>query len=496
MSGRSGESRGPIDWLWTSKAGEPARTKGRSLPAAATLGVLGGLTLACLLVGSGPSTAAVAFAGAWVVVGAFLSAEIGVGLIILAVALFQREELFSISLPLWGGGLKPTDLLLLATLSGWALRQLLRREGVVRLPRHAAALVVAFVCWAVACAVIGIVRGYGYKASLLELRPLLQYALFLPIASEFEAVCVRRLVSIIKTAAFVVGAWAIVLCLAGKGSFTTYAGDVRRIATVNFVVLLVAFLLAAVALAGNRRGRIASAVVGTVSLVALAVTFQRAAFVGLGLALAVALWLLPRGERSRFFGIAAVLVFAAAATLSVVGARAAAGGDTLAAVGSRLASVLDFREDDSAQHRAAEWSAASAMIAAHPIVGNGLGAKVEFYSPMYDPERQRRGYWSDDIYVHNSYVWLLTKTGIIGLLLFAIMMGIGLAKATAEVDRASSSATRHQMIGLIGGWIALLAVSAFGPMVTTDDTVPFMVFILGAPFVHAAQGEGRDGREP
>src|SRR5688572_27683985 len=120
-----------------------------------------------------------------VLVCGFLFAEVTVGILLAAVVLFPSEQLFTYSIPLFGGGLKPTDLLLLITLSGFAIRQVFQRRSYPALPGGATTLVLCFVGWAVFSAVLGINRGIFYKDSLVELRPILQYLLFVPISVEF-----------------------------------------------------------------------------------------------------------------------------------------------------------------------------------------------------------------------------------------------------------------------------------------------------------------------
>src|SRR5690606_32880878 len=57
---------------------------------------------------------------------ALAAGEVGAAARIAAVALFQREKLFAFSIPFMGGGLRPTDILLILTLAGWAARSVAR----------------------------------------------------------------------------------------------------------------------------------------------------------------------------------------------------------------------------------------------------------------------------------------------------------------------------------------------------------------------------------
>jgi hypothetical protein len=195
------------------------------------------LTTLCLILvilGMAPRVAAAAWGGVLLAGACFLSSRVGVAASILAVTLFNRDQLFTASIPLFGGGLKPTDLLLLATLAGWAGRQLLTRRTPSWVPVPIVGLSLGFVVWAVISAISGIFRGAFYKDSLLELRPLFQYTLILPILTEFSPADIRRLCRLILVAALAVAFKAVYLYVQGKGSEASYAGGAIRIMDVGF----------------------------------------------------------------------------------------------------------------------------------------------------------------------------------------------------------------------------------------------------------------------
>jgi O-antigen ligase len=448
-------------------------------------GLLSGLCLAGLIAGADARLVAAAFGGGIVVLGAVRSAEFGVGSIIACVALFQRADLFQVSIPFFGGGLKPTDMLLLATLGGWTARALARAtlgDRAQRLPFPATALVVAFVAWAIVCAAVGMSRGAYYKHSLLELRPLLQYALFLPIVSECDVASVRRLVRVVIGAAVVVGVKALVLYARGAGDVASYTGGASRIMSVSFVLLLVAALLGSASYAegGRRRSWYAAATV--LSLLALVVTFQRAAFIGLLAAMVGMIVLVDRAARRRL--LVAGLLASAAVTLgaAVLGSGHRPTPNVVTALHRRILSIRDFREDVSAQHRIMEWKAAAGMLRQHPVAGNGLGVPVEFYSPLYDENSNQEGYLSTDIYIHNGYLWLWTKMGLVGLCAF---LGLALAAAATAVRglRHRESRDRSLVVGFSTVMVAFAMVSFFGPMFTEDETAPIAVFVVGSIYI-------------
>jgi O-antigen ligase len=446
------------------------------------VGLLAALCLVALLIGVDPRLLGALFAGGLVSWGAVLSAEFGIAVIVAGVALFQRSELFELSVPFFGGGLKPTDILLLATLTGWSARVAAAAIGGKpsrRMPRTATVFVLAFVGWGIVCAGIGIARGAPYKMSLLELRPLLQYLLFLPIVTELDLGSVRRLAHVLLGVGVVVCVQALLLYAEGAGEEGTYTGGATRIMSVSFMLLLVSSMLCLALAAGGRRHRLWYAAAAALSLAALGVTFQRAAFLGLLVAFSIMFVLLDSVARYRlaFVGLAAAVALVVTAT--ALADTSHSKPSIITALGQRIASIGEYDEDVSAQHRLEESKAAIKMIQQHPVVGNGLGTPVVFYSPMYDPERQRVGYLSTQAHIHNGYVWLWCKMGVVGVIAFLGIVTTVTAPATRAVRRVPDD-VRVVLIGFLAILSAFVVVSFFGPMFTIDATGPIAVFVVAS----------------
>ena len=142
----------------------------------------------------------IGLAGALAIIGAMLSIRLGLTILVFILAILNRERLFALSLPFLGGGLKPTDVILVSILLGWFARLSLGQHG---FPWRAQAPVIAFVVWCTVSAVIGIVHGYSYKDSLMELRPILQLLLVFPIITELRRKDVTFLVYMMLSAGLV-----------------------------------------------------------------------------------------------------------------------------------------------------------------------------------------------------------------------------------------------------------------------------------------------------
>src|SRR5690606_29030563 len=144
-------------------------------------------------------------------------------------------------------------------------------------------------------------------------------------------------------------------------------------------------------------------------------------------------------------------------------------------------SIGEYEHDVSAQHRLSEWSAATRTIAANPVTGAGLGARVEFYSPLYNEQQNRMGYWSSDGYIHNSYLWLLAQ---LGLILF-----ISLRTALRAIRIAPPGPDRAVLVALAACVVATLVAAVFGPLLNMDNMTPFVAFALAA--IHVLHRETR-----
>ena len=352
--------------------------------------VAGGVFLAIEWL-AGWQAAIVALIGLVALGGAFLSLEFGVGLLLALVILFGRGILFTVEVPFLGGGLKPTDLILVSVMAGWLTRSSVSRKAARRLPPAAATLLLVFVGWAVVSAFLGMARGNYYKDSLLELRPLLVWLLFIPIVKELSVASVRRLFWLVVVVAVLAGIRAIVLYVLGRGAPASYTGGGVRIMSVGFAYLLFALLLCLSAFMANAGQRARSAILGLIALGGLVVTFQRTAALALAVAIPTVLWLAGIFERRRILGYGALCLAVGGAVYTLTATAGSSIPNPITALAGRLESIGRFHQDVSAIHRLREWHAVAGQVASAPLLGNGLGTRVQFWSPMYNPVTHQNG---------------------------------------------------------------------------------------------------------
>ena len=415
--------------------------------------------------------------------GAFLSLDFGLALLMIVVIAFQRAQLFSLSLPLFGGGLKPTDMLFLAIMGGWLMRTGFSGKRFIGHGESVPLLIFVFffVIWAVCCTAIGLFNGHFYKYSLLELRPIAYYLIAIPILSEFDIPGIKRIVHIIILTSMAISLQAVIYYKLGIGDTATYTSSGIRIMSVEFGYILFTFLICLCIYLETHNSIYFGVLV--ITFIGLIPTFQRSAFVGLAVGLLIII-IIARTHSTLlaiFMCICTVYLITFAYT-HITTERT----EIFNALTERLASIAQYKQDTSAQHRLTEWKTALAAIEAHPVIGNGFGYIITFYSPMYSSYDKQFGFVSKNIYIHNSYIWIFVKMGAIGIILFLSMV-LAFIKYGLKSIKAYRSCSGHgYLLGLFASVVSLCVVSFFEPLFNVDNVSPFVGFACGA--VAAALG--------
>jgi O-antigen ligase len=153
---------------------------------------------------------------------------------------------------------------------------------------------------------------------------------------------------------------------------------------------------------------------------------------------------------------------------------------------------------DGGSGRSDLWRVAWRMTEDHPLVGVGLG-NFPAQSPLYVREpgelvavgqivetKQR---------THNTYLEMLSETGIVGLLLFLLVLGSALGAATVAVRRLQAAGERvaaDLIRGVLVASLAALAASAF--LSNGSDKRLWLLLALGPGVLAATELQRRGGR--
>jgi O-antigen ligase len=248
----------------------------------------------------------------------------------------------------------------------------------------------------------------------------------------------------VPLAAFAVHAFA-------TGQFIEADGPVRRIAGVdapltqnpndlalmlNLVLPLALALAQAAERAATRLAFLACALLDAIGVI---LTFSRAGFICLALIAIVSLWKAVR-RPWRGWAFAAVVLALIAAPLLPRGYL------------DRLSTIGDIQSDPtgSAQERWSDTRAALRYVAAHPLLGAGVGMNVLALNEA------RGASWTN---VHNVYLQYAVDLGLPGVALFVALLALCLL-ATVEAMRRAAAMPAPDLFLLAEGLQISLVVFA------------------------------------
>jgi O-antigen ligase len=194
-------------------------------------------------------------------------------------------------------------------------------------------------------------------------------------------------------------------------------------------------------------------------LTAIGMSWSRGAWLGLGMALLVMGFFIPRKTRNGLLlfvviAIGAVIIwFSGLLPQSIVQRLQTSTEEFFAFEDVRGVDITS--ENFAVAERLAHWQAAINMVTAHPYLGVGFGNYATVY-PQYQLIN-----WSEPLgHAHNYYLNIFAEVGILGLLGYGkvwITIFCQSWKATSHPDTLS----RLVVIGLIGAWIYISVHSIF-----------------------------------
>jgi len=272
-----------------------------------------------------------------------------------------------------------------------------------------------------------------------------------------DAVTGRRALSALMVSALSASIFGVIVWLSHGGGFQSRArGAVGHYMTFAGQLLLVTSLACGIAVAARGRWRVLAASVTLVGAIALACTFTRGAWVGLGVAVVVLLALL----RPRLLP-ALVLVAVLAFVLCPAPFR------------TRALSVLDSRDRTSLE-RTYMWRAGVRMFADHPITGVGL----QDLKPIY--ERYRVPEATESVgHLHSVPVQIAATLGLVGIAAFAWLV-VGLFRAAGggwrrtRVRRGLAAGVRAGAVAALAGFL----VAGLFEWNLGDEEILYLLFTI------------------
>jgi O-antigen ligase len=223
-----------------------------------------------------------------------------------------------------------------------------------------------------------------------------------------------------------------------------------------------------------RLGTLLLAILGAL---ALGTTFYRGFWIGAIIGGVILLFLVSRRGKSRLLGT--LLVGGVLAALAIYLMAGNLGEYIVQAFWERLASSGKATNDISIANRLAESRTVLAIVQHSPLVGHGLGVWFSHFNIITRTTEVV-------MYVHNMYVYLLLKVGVIGLFLFLGFFLLVVRDGIAVSRRALVSPLKLAMVrGSVAVMLGFLFVATNSGIL--QDKQVILVLVLSAAIVASSE---------
>lgn len=258
----------------------------------------------------------------------------------------------------------------------------------------------------------------------------------------------------------------------------TYTWEIlsgRKASNAHFFVATTIFSTALFATLRTWRTRILVFGLLLFSVLALFVSFTRGFWLGTLLGLGVLFILFEKEPRWRLVRIGLVVSLLSAGLVYAMGGEI--GTSVLQSLLRRFTSSEGAFTDISFMNRIVESRAALAMFEKNPLVGNGFGATFHYFSLLTKTTFES---W----YIHNGYLFLLFKVGILGTVLFLGFV-YNLLKQGLIVSRKLGSVPvlRAAVRSVLGIMAAFMLIALTSDMFIEKQSL--LIFVLSASLISA-----------
>lgn len=202
-----------------------------------------------------------------------------------------------------------------------------------------------------------------------------------------------------------------------------------------------------------------------VNILALGLTFTRGYWVATALGVIFMIFFLGSGVRGRLLGFLGTGLLVMVAGAAVVFPRIF--GLLFDVISARASSITLASE--SLKDRLIESAAVISGIKGSPIIGNGFGANFTFYEIL-------KGFTVTTWYIHNGYLFLLFKLGIVGAVMYLYFYFSKLI-STMKTARAPLGDRLSSMVMSFAAILTvMLVVNVTSPQF--DDKVPVLIMTV------------------
>jgi O-antigen ligase len=203
--------------------------------------------------------------------------------------------------------------------------------------------------------------------------------------------------------------------------------------------------------------------------IALLITFSRGYWLATAIGLLIVFFLLPTQKKIQLFLFTFIFSFLTILFLQFVFEKEYI--NIIIALTGRLSSLENLTMDISMLNRFVESEAVWELIKQNPIIGYGLG-KTYIFRPLLPRELPT---W----YVHNGYLYIWLKTGLIGLGALVIFYSISLKNSLQCLKVYRQSKLSSLSLGISGLLIAIGVVSITSPQFIQRDSLLILAVSIG-----------------
>ncbi|PIR76405.1 MAG: hypothetical protein COU32_02210 [Candidatus Magasanikbacteria bacterium CG10_big_fil_rev_8_21_14_0_10_42_10] len=372
-------------------------------------------------------------------------------------------------------GLSIRSILLITFLFLWLIQHIFqkKRRFRLRIDHRIGYALLAFGFFVIVSAVMGVLHGHGILQVMKDLVPFTYFVLLLPFYHYFykqhtQEYFVRLLfVFLLGSALFSLVTFFIYSSGLGviHDAYYTWFRDVAmgkitdvghgffRIVTPEHLLVVPALLMITSLIMRDEKHHKHWYTFLTLGILILVFELSRTYL----LALFIGLLVLKYTHTLKNWGKVCILTFAIFfgifISTSIIASRFSTTG--LELLGFRFASIAEPSLETSTYTRTALLQPTFALIAEHPIVGNGLGSTITFVNPdTYEYITTGQFDW--------GYLELLAEFGILGLLPLFILF---ILVSYELIQKIASLSDYHDFyVGLLGGFIALFVMTITAPV--------------------------------
>lgn len=241
--------------------------------------------------------------------------------------------------------------------------------------------------------------------------------------------------------------------------------------TANEPILFVSLTLSLSLALFTKSKKILIALVFSIALFAIALfaTFSRGYWLGAIISISFIFILSPKNKKIKIFGYLIIFMIIGIVFVSVFFGQL--GEFIFKAIGERFTSIGTSFKDVSLVNRIKESEAVIEQIKSNPIMGYGLGYTYWFKSliPREMPT------W----YVHNGYLFVLLKLGLLGILCLLGFYSTILIHGIKSIKKLNDDDIKAILIALVACLFAMLPLNITSPQFIQKDSLLIITLSAG-----------------